>query len=513
MNTGTQATSASPGVVGGGETAGFGLRVPATEAWGSDVSEAQVETVVHELSGGGRLADFFGSVEDEQLVLRLVYGFEPGGGYRIVRWPAAAEYPALSEIAPAAFVEECEIYEQFGARPAGGRPLNRLVVPPHAGRDFPRLGRAPAREPGPVHAPHYVSGEAIEYPFGPVRAVAQESLYVGLVTSGEEVIDLYLLQWHKHRGLERRLQGLDPQRALFLVERAEGLSAVGNSWAFCRAVEAIVGIDVADSVDRTRGVALELERLYNHAAAVAALAQSTGLSVGQAQAEIALESFLRLNAATFGHRYLFGVLAVGGATRAPDAERLRTELPRAMGELRRVVKALKSTNSFVDRLEACGIVPPDVARRLGLVGPVARGSGQDLDCRRDHPFGPYLVHPSEVPVRQDGDVLARMEVMVEEAEQAAALVNDLVAAGTGVGVSPASAFEAGSALGWCESPRGESLLWLALDGEGKIRRARLRPGSVRNWRAFDDAARSRNVFTDVPIIEASFWLTVAGFAR
>jgi Ni,Fe-hydrogenase III large subunit len=49
--------------------------------------------------------------------------------------------------------------------------------------------------------------------------------------------------------------------------------------------------------------------------------------------------------------------------------------------------------------------------------------------------------------------------------------------------------------------------------EGRIRRARLRPASVRNWRAFDDAARAQNVFTDIPIIEASFWLTVAGFAR
>jgi hypothetical protein len=36
---------------------------------------------------------------------------------------------------------------------------------------------------------------------------------------------------------------------------------------------------------------------------------------------------------------------------------------------------------------------------------------------------------------------------------------------------------------------------------------------VRNWRGFDDACRSQNVFTDIPIIEASFWLTAAGLAR
>jgi Ni,Fe-hydrogenase III large subunit len=109
-------------------------------------------------------------------------------------------------------------------------------------------------------------------------------------------------------------------------------------------------------------------------------------------------------------------------------------------------------------------------------------------------------------------VLARMKVMVAEAEESRRLLLGLAEAGAGEGVTELRG-QAGAALGWCESPRGESLAWLSLDDTGRIERARLRPGSFRNWRAFDDAARSRNVFTDVPIIEASFWLTVAGFAR
>ena len=57
------------------------------------------------------------------------------------------------------------------------------------------------------------------------------------------------------------------------------------------------------------------------------------------------------------------------------------------------------------------------------------------------------------------------------------------------------------------------VLVVALDDDGRITRARLRPASARNWRGFDDACRSQNVFTDIPIIEASFWLTAAGLAR
>jgi Ni,Fe-hydrogenase III large subunit len=166
----------------------------------------------------------------------------------------------------------------------------------------------------------------------------------------------------------------------------------------------------------------------------------------------------------------------------------------------------------MDRLEATGIVTPEQALRLGLVGPVARASGQPIDSRVDHPLPPYQEHPPTAPVRGTGDVLARFQVMLDEAAESVRLIGDLLADGTGAGTAALPA-TAGTGLGWAESPRGEALAWVELDDDGRITRARLRPASVRNWRGFDDACRSQNVFTDIPIIEASFWLTVAGTAR
>ena len=343
-----------------------------------------LEAATHALAGtaGVRLADTF-AADGDTPVLRLIWAHEgEEAGYIVTESEIEGEqYPPLSDIAPAAFVEECEIYEQFGIRPAGGKPLNRVMLPPHGGADLPTLGHRPGQPPGEVHAPHFVGGQAFEFPFGPVRQARVESLYYGLVTSGEEVVDLYLFTWHKHRGVEWRLRGRTVLEAIPLAERAEGLSAVAVGWAFAAAAEAAAGVMPAPAVARTRAVALELERLYNHAAATAALCQATGLSVGQAAAEIALERLLRVNAAAFGHRYLFGVIEPGGVSRAPDAGVLRRELPGAYDELRRTADALLSTNSFVDRLEACGILTTEQARRLGLVGPVARATGLATDAR------------------------------------------------------------------------------------------------------------------------------------
>ncbi len=357
-----------------------------------------------------------------------------------------------------------------------------------------------------------MGGQAFEFPFGPVRQVGVESLYYGLVTSGEEVVDLYLLGWHKHRGVEWRLRGTTPHEAAFLAERVEGLSAVALGWAFAAATEAALDVAPPAAAARTRAVALELERLYNHAAATAALCQSTGLTVGQSAAEIALEQLLRVNAAAFGHRYLFGVVTPGGVSRAPDADALRRDLPAAYGELRRSADALLGTNSFVDRLEATGILTAEQARRLGLVGPVARATGLTTDTRGGAAGGPYAQHPITVITADGGDVLARFQVMLGEAAESVRLIGEFLDAGTAADrVELPSG--GGAGLGWAESARGEALAWVALDETGRISRARLRPGSVRNWRGFDDACRSQNVFTDIPIIEASFWLTAAGLAR
>jgi len=478
-----------------------------------EVPAGQLGTAVHHLAdSGARLADMFAD-DGDRVTLRLVWALDTEQQYLITESRIdGAEYPPLSDIAPAAFYEECEIYEQFGIRPATSKPLNRVALPPHAGAGFPRLGHQPLREPEEVRAPHTVGGHAFEFPFGPVRQVGVESLYYGLVTSGEEVVDLYLFTWHKHRGLEWRLRGLAPAEALFYAERTEGLSAIAVSWAFAAAVEAALGITPAPGAQVTRGIALELERLYNHAAATAALCQSCGLSVGQSAAEIALEEFLRLNAAVFGHRYLFGLMGAGGVRREADQAALRDGLPRAYGELRRAADALLSTNSFMDRLEATGIITGEQARRLGLVGPVARAAGIRADTRADQPAAPYSGHRPAVAARDTGDALARFAVMLDEAAESVRLIGDLLAAGAGAGTMAVPA-TGGTGLGWAESPRGEALAWVELDESGRISRARLRPASVRNWRGFDDACRSQNVFNDIPIIEASFWLTVAGTAR
>ena len=56
----------------------------------------------------------------------------------------------------------------------------------------------------------------------------------------------------------------------------------------------------------------ELERLRQHVGAIQEICESTALAVANSQAGILEEELLRISGELTGHRYLFGLLALGG---------------------------------------------------------------------------------------------------------------------------------------------------------------------------------------------------------
>ena len=47
-------------------------------------------------------------------------------------------------------------------------------------------------------------------------------------------------------------------------------------------------------------------------------------------------------------------------------------------------------------------------KNAGLVGPVARAAGVEIDCRRDHPYAAYGRVDFEVVTAEGGDVWSRL---------------------------------------------------------------------------------------------------------
>ena len=77
---------------------------------------------------------------------------------------------------------------------------------------------------------------------------------------------------------------------------------------------------------------------------------------------------------------------------------------------------------WIDRNNGVGVVTKEEAIAWGYTGPSLRGSGVEYDVRV---FEPYLVYDQldfTVPMRSEGDSLARYFVRVEEMEQSISLI-------------------------------------------------------------------------------------------
>ena len=75
-------------------------------------------------------------------------------------------------------------------------------------------------------------------PFGPVRADVVESAQIVFYYIGEAILHCHPRLFFKHRGMEKRFEGLKPDLGVLLAERVSGVDSVAHSLAFCQAVEA-----------------------------------------------------------------------------------------------------------------------------------------------------------------------------------------------------------------------------------------------------------------------------------
>lgn len=478
---------------------------------------------------GARFVDLF-AVEHSsgafELHVLLALDAEASWVRLVAELPVAdARFLSLTIVTPAAGWYECEVWSEFGARPEGHPALTRLRLPP----DWPaavypqragwrwnaELAGTPAEGAALAPAPEGV----VDYPLGPVRSGVVESGHYLLRTVGEEIVDMALRLFYKHRGVEQRAVGLGPLHLPLVAERISGTDAFAESLALCQALETLAGVEVPARARALRTLFAELERLYNHVGYQADLCQATGLVVGQAQFDILKERLLRLNAVLAGHRYLFGLNVPGGLSRdiGPDGLRaLRETTHWIQRELDQLGPMLFRSPSHLDRLEGTGILLPADASAYATVGPVARASGQDRDLRRDHPYAAYGDVDIVVPVHAGGDALARAWVRLEEAGQSLRLIAqvlDRLPAGPVCAPRVEALPPERAALGWAESARGETLHWVRTDAAGRAARYRVRPASFANWQAFPLAVPGHNILTDFPIIEQSFGLSYAGNDR
>jgi len=472
------------------------------------------------LADGMRLALVSG--HDDGMAMRVVYLFTSGPPDRRIELHVPVdrtrpELPTLAGISLPASRFERELQDLFGIEPMDHPQPRRLVLHQH----WPDGWHPMRSDAGPT--PPMVD-EAGPYPFVPVEGTGVYEIPVGPVHAGliepghfrfwvvgETILRMKARLWFVHKGIERLFEGKTVTDGLAIAERISGDSAVGHGIAYCQAVEDALGVEVPAEAQVLRAVLLEMERIYNHVADIGALCNDVGFGLANAWTLSLREQLLQLNHKLTGHRLLRGGVAVGGASvrRLPAS----SELEEIAGQFDDLAE-LADSNAFVmERFSGTATLDQSHARDLGLVGVAARASGVAFDARVAHPFVEFGDRFTPV-MRDEGDVMARYRVRVDEVRGAIQLLEDLIGrVDAGQAMAPdegsPAADRSHGGVGIAEGWRGVVVHRIELSAGGTLARAKVVDPSFLNWPGLP-VSLADTIVPDFPLANKSFNLSYAG---
>lgn len=431
-------------------------------------------------------------------------------------------FPSLSAEIPAVNWQEREIQDWFGIQLQGHPNPRRVALHDNwpavhpMRKDFPIDMVLPPFE-GERHVYRPALGEGVfQIPVGPVHAGIIEPGHFSFAVAGEPILYLQLRMFYTHKGTEKLFENLPVQKAVFLAESISGDSSFSHGTAFCQAVECAASIEVPPLAKRMRCVLLELERIYNHVADIGAIAMDVGFVVANSHASRLREGLLAINEQMTGNRLLRGMVCIGGVRRKwwPwQMTLLKRDIHKFEAEFRRLVDLIHSSDSTRDRLEQTGVLHPDKAQDLGIVGVAGRASGVDIDVRRDHPYAAYAHFAIKVPVYQAGDVWHRMQVRIDEVGESIRIISSALDEHRGEICATNREIPAGRcALSAIEGWRGEIIHWIRTGPNETLERCKIKDPSLNNWPALVEAVQG-NIIADFPVINKSFNLSYSGTDR
>ncbi|MCX8170844.1 MAG: nickel-dependent hydrogenase large subunit [Candidatus Bathyarchaeota archaeon] len=353
----------------------------------------------------------------------------------------------------------------------------------------------------------------LRIPFGPVHPALKEPVSLRVAVRGEEVVDVDMVLGHVHRGIESLAESRNIVQTLYLIERICGICSHSHTTCFIQAIEDISGITPPDRALYLRTLIFEMERLHSHLLLLGVMAYEIGFDTLFMFMWHVRERVLDLFEKITGNRIHHAMNTIGGV-RWDLTPEMAEEVNAQMREIEKSIRYIRDvfTDGTVEkRICGLGVLGYGEAVKLCVVGPTARGSGVNIDVRKDHPYAAYddLEGEFSVIVERGGDVYARTETRILEALESinvARAILDRLPSGP---IRPEEnvfrlmrKIPEGESVLLVEAPRGELLHFVKTDGKGGLKRLKVRTPTFSNLLSLKPMLVGCEI-ADIPAIVAS----------
>ena len=243
---------------------------------------------------------------------------------------------------------------------------------------------------------------------GPQHPSTHGVLRLVLRTDGEIVSEMEPHIGYLHRCAEKIGENLTARQWIPYTDRMDYLAAMNMNLGWSLTVEKLLRYQVSEKARHLRILIAELNRIASHLVGMGAYGLDLGTFSPFLYAFREREKILDLLEEVCGARLTYSYITIGGMTAdlPPGClQRCEAFLDQFAPVIREYHTLLTTNAIFVKRTANVGVLSPEMAIDYGCTGPVLRGSGIDIDLRRDGESiytAMYDGYAFEVAVMKDG---------------------------------------------------------------------------------------------------------------
>lgn len=271
--------------------------------------------------------------------------------------------------------------------------------------------------------------DAVVVSIGPSHPATHGTVQIIAALDGERVKRVDVHCGYLHRGFEKECEAHTWHNLIPYVDRLNYCSGLVNNFAYCEAVERLMGVEMTPRTKYLRTLLSEYSRLCDHLTCIAASLMELGAMTPFLYMVMVRDHMYEHLAALTGARVTYTYGRIGGLARdLPEGwlKRLAEILVQYEEFIARVHGMVDRNRIFIDRMRNVGRLDTAEAIHWGYTGPILRSTGSPRDLRKDTPYLAYAELDFDVPVGINGDNYDRYYVRMREMDESVYMIRQLM---------------------------------------------------------------------------------------